>query len=73
MGYVRAVNYIQNLQQLTQLQEQRLKEIREEIQEFIVFLHSDKFAGVDSAGERKDWISTADVLHKLIEIRNKTY
>lgn len=29
------------------------------------FLHSDKFTGVESDGERKDWICTGDVLSML--------
>lgn len=29
------------------------------------FLHSDKFTGTESNGERKDWISTGDVLSML--------
>lgn len=29
------------------------------------FLHSDKFTGTESNGERKDWIATSDVLSML--------
>ena len=39
--------------------------MRNSIHHMRCFLHSPKFIGVDSDGERKDWISTSDVLAML--------
>jgi len=64
------MNYIKQLQEKNKSLQSQIDSAQTEINDFISFLHSDKFAGVDSAGERKDWISTADVLHKLMEIRS---
>lgn len=36
---------------------------------FLQFLNGPKFTGVQSDGERKDWISTGDVVHKLVDLR----
>jgi hypothetical protein len=41
------------------------------IQEFKEYLMSDKFIGFDIDGDRKDWISTADVLARMELIRKE--
>lgn len=66
------MNYILSLKEKNETQYAQLKAIEQEINDFISFLHSDKFAGVDSQGNRKDWISTGDVLNRMMEIRSLT-
>lgn len=64
------MNYIHNLQAQNSALREQLAEKNEKINDFISFLHSDKFKGVESDGSRKDWISTADVLNFLMQIRD---
>lgn len=46
-----------------------LRELEDEINSFLIHLDSDKFRGVQSDGERKDWIATGDVKNRLQEFR----
>lgn len=63
------MNYIKKLQAQLAEKEKQIEMAKNEVNNFISHLHSDKFAGHDSQGNRKDWISTADVLNRLMEIR----
>lgn len=63
-------NFIQNLQSENTEKGQRLAKIQREINDFLVFLHSPKFVGVESDGGRKDWIATGDVIARLNEIQS---
>lgn len=47
----------------------QLEEIKQEIEDFLVFLNSPKFIGVQSDGSRKDWISTGDVIERMKNLR----
>lgn len=62
------MNYIKQLQAENEQLRQRLAAGIVELDEFKVHLHSDKFKG-EEGGERKDWIATADVLHRLSDVR----
>lgn len=64
------MNYIKQLQAENQRLKDEIAMIHDELLNFISFLHSDKFRGVQSDGARKDWISTTDVINRLIEIKN---
>jgi hypothetical protein len=59
------MNYIKSLQAENAKLKSDLEETRKKIDNFIVFLHSDKFTGVQSDGSRKDWISTGDTINIL--------
>jgi hypothetical protein len=59
------VNHIQKLILETAEQASRIKATLEEVQEIRSHLLNPKFQGVDTDGDRKDWISTADVLRRL--------
>lgn len=63
------MNYIAQLQKDVEAREQAIIRANKEIDLFFRHLHSDKFAGFDSQGERKDWIATADVIARLMEMR----
>ena len=64
------MNYIKQLQADNANLKQSLSDIEAELNNFLAHLHSDKFAGIDSQGNRKDWISISDVIHRIIELRN---
>jgi hypothetical protein len=64
------MNYIKSLQNKVKELELELNNKKEKINDFVSFLHCNKFVGFESNGARKDWIATGDVLHKLIEIRD---
>lgn len=66
------MNYIQQLQEQNQAKSAALGEIENSINEFLKYLNSDKFIGVESNGERKDWISISDVHHFLVAVRSQT-
>jgi len=63
-------NYIQKLQDENKFRLEQIITVQAEINDFIKFLHSPKFFGLEN-GERKDWISTGDVLNFLIDLRSK--
>lgn len=62
-------NYILRLQQELAEANASRDAAMAEINHFIAHLHGPKFAGNES-GERRDWISTGDVITRLIEIRS---
>lgn len=68
------MNYIKSLQAENAELKNRVKKLDEEITQFIVFLNSPKFTGIEQngtgAGDRKDWIATGDVIMRLREMRN---
>lgn len=64
------MNYIKQLQAANDAQKQTLTNLEIEINDFLRFLQSDKFTGVESDGGRKDWISTGDVIHQLMNFRS---
>lgn len=64
------MNFIQRLKADIQTRDAALATGQLEIQEFLEFLHSEKFTGVDSNGERKDWIATGDVVRWLQALRS---
>ena len=62
-------NYIKTLQANQRELARQIKSAKLELNNFIAFLHSDKFKGNDLDGLRKDWISTGDVLNWIKETR----
>ena len=67
------MNYILKLQEENKILKEKLAQIEIAMSDFQVFLNSEKFVGVDTYGERKDWIGTSDVLHWLRETKSLTY
>lgn len=65
----RPMNHILKLQEENREQKAKLEKVGEEINQFIIHLNSAKFTGTESDGARKDWISTADVINWLREVR----
>ena len=59
-------NYIQKLQDENKFRLEQIITVQAEINDFIKFLHSPKFFGLE------DCISTGDVLNFLIDLRGKT-
>jgi len=62
------MNYISKLQAENLELKNKLAKVGAEINEFVSFLHSAKFTGTESNGERKDWIATGDVIRRIKEI-----
>jgi len=62
------MNYIQSLQAQVEELKSQLAAKNEKLHNFVCFLHADKFVGVDSRGERKDWIAVGDVLNIVRDI-----
>ena len=62
------MNYIARLQADLARAHAALAAKAERIQEFRIHLASDKFAGTDADGSRKDWIATSDVLAWLARV-----
>jgi hypothetical protein len=44
--------------------------VDDDIGRLLAFLHGPKFAGHEENGERRDWVSTGDVIQWLRELRN---
>lgn len=63
------MNYIHQLKASIAERDAAIAAAQQEIQDFLRFLSSDKFTGLEN-GERKDWISTADVIHELQQLRS---
>ncbi len=63
------MSYILKLQEQNAKYKETLAAVSADLEQFRVFLHSAKFTGTEN-GERKDWISTGDVLTRLAEMRN---
>ena len=64
------MNYIKRLEQDRFLHANQINKADHAINDFRIFLQSPKFTGTDPDGERKDYISTADVLNRLLIIRD---
>ncbi len=62
-------NYIIKLEAENKELKEKLAKTEESLSCYLGFLHSDKFKGTDSQGNRKDWIATADVVNTVREIR----
>jgi len=62
------MNYIQSLQGQVEELKSQLAAKNEKLNNFVCFLNTDKFVGVDSKGERKDWIVVGDVLNIVRDI-----
>lgn len=65
------MNYIKKLESERNELREKSQTVEMAINNFIAHLHSPKFQGVESNGERKDWIATGDVLNFLIELRGQ--
>jgi hypothetical protein len=65
------MNYIKRLEAEAGAKDAKIANVQDQINAFITFLHGDKFAGFESNGDRKDWISTADVIERLREMRSE--
>jgi hypothetical protein len=63
-------NFIKDLQAKELAHRENLSDLEKEINYFLIALGSEKFQGVDSEGNRKDWISTSDVRLRLQELRH---
>lgn len=63
------MNFIQRLKSDLEQRDATIATAQQEIQDFLAFLHSEKFTGMGSNGERKDWIATGDVISRLQELR----
>lgn len=59
------MNYIKSLQAKVADLEQERAIAQADVDTFLAYLHSDKFKGSQIDGERKDWISTGDVINWL--------
>ncbi len=65
------MNYIKQLQEDKKNLAVKVAKVYLELNDFVIFLQtSPKFQGNESDGARKDWISTADVINRLQEIKN---
>jgi hypothetical protein len=64
------MNHILKLQQENQELKNKIEEMENWRMSFLSHLHSEKFQGSDSNGERKDWISTGDVIAQLQNLRS---
>ena len=62
------MNYIKSLETQVAELKAELAAKNEKLHNFVCFLHADKFVGVDSRGERKDWIAVGDVLNIVRDI-----
>lgn len=65
------MNYIQCMQNKVKAAELTVNNVEMDLDQFISFLHSAKFTGTESNGERKDWIATGDAIKILREIKQK--
>jgi hypothetical protein len=64
------MNYINRLQSERAENALQAREMESQAQGFLAYLSCAKFSGVDSNGQRKDWISTGEVQNLLISLRN---
>ena len=62
-------SYIKTLQSIGAMASQRLIDKEAKLMDFRAHLLSQKFSGIDTDGDRKDWIATADVLRWIEDIR----
>jgi hypothetical protein len=64
------VNYIKALQIRERELQAELEKVEQNLNDFKAFLHSAKFVGTED-GERKDWISTGDVIRWIDNIKRE--
>lgn len=65
------MNYINQLEADRNNLANKLASVLVELNAFQAFLQTaEKFKGVESNGERKDWIATKDVINRIQEIKN---
>jgi len=64
------MNYIKQLEHEKLEMAQKLTNANNCFNQFIKFLYSSKFVGLEN-GERKDWISTSDVIDWIVETRKE--
>mgnify|MGYP001574534752 CR=1 FL=1 len=64
------MNYIHQLQAELNASIAATEAFKQSLNDFRQLLHSPKFTGMQADGERKDWISTGDVLAMLWNIEN---
>lgn len=67
------MNYIQSLQTVIADQDQKIAEMRQQIEDMRAHLLSSKFVAVQPDGSRGDWIATLDVLRFLEGLRRVSY
>ena len=65
------MNYIKQMQADLKERDDKLERLKGNVAEFMTYLHSPKFTGLESDGGRRDWIATGDVLHWLMEVRGE--
>jgi hypothetical protein len=63
------VNHIQRLQRDLDEAQAKLTHTLLQVEELRSYLFLPKFVGVDTNGDRKDWVATGDVLARLNLIR----
>ena len=63
------MNYITKLQEENMAQRNQIASLKQSLNDFNVFLHTEKFVGTESDGSRKDWISTGDVINWIRETK----
>ena len=64
------MNFIHRLKADLATRDEAVNAAQQQIQDFLQFLGTEKFLGVDSDGQRKDWISTRDVVTMLQDLRS---
>lgn len=64
------MNYIKQLEAKVKELENEKAVVVEQITELAVYLSSEKFQGVDAQGDRKDWVSTREVIAHLFSMRS---
>lgn len=65
------MNYIHQLRQNIELRNSAIAHAQGSINRMMAHLAGDKFTGTDSDGDRKDWISTGDVMRFLQDLRHE--
>lgn len=65
------MNYIHQLRQQVETRNTAIAHAQVSINRMMAHLATDKFIGTDSNGDRKDWISTTDVVNFLRELRSE--
>jgi len=67
------MNYITKLKTENAELTEKLAKLETAFTDFSAFLLSPKFQGQESAGERKNWISTDDVQRWISEIKSSLF
>jgi hypothetical protein len=64
------MNYIKQLEAEVRALKNEKAVVVEQITELAVYLGSEKFQGVDAKGERKDWVSSREIVAHLMSMRS---